>query len=222
VEEHLGLRERKKDATRQLLVRTALDLFEERGFDSVSVAEVAAAAAVSKKTVFNYFAVKEDLVLGPGKHHIAEPAAVVRQRKVGQTPHAAMREYWLTALAERQPMTGLSDRPHVLRILQLIQTTPALAARNVQYQDQSQRLLAEALIEEHSSDLTARLVAAQILGAQHVLEAENSRRIMAGETPDEIYPDAVAATEHAFRLLERGLGDLLRRTTDHDSCTTPG
>jgi hypothetical protein len=68
------------------------------------------------------------------------------------------------------------------------------------------------LIEEHSSDLTARLVAAQLLGAQRVLAAENFRRVIAGETPDQIYPDAVAATEHAFRLLERGLGDLFRRT----------
>jgi hypothetical protein len=147
---------------------------------------------------------------------------VVRQRKAGQTPHDAIREYLLTALAERQPMTGLSDRPHVLRIQRLIDTTPALAARNVRYQDQSERLLADALIEEHSSELTARLVAAQILGAQRVLAAENFRRIIAGEPPDQIYPDAVTATEHAFRLLERGLGDLFRRTTERHNGAAPG
>ncbi|MEV6958655.1 TetR family transcriptional regulator [Streptomyces sp. NPDC051207] len=126
-------------------------MFEERGFDSVSVAEVAAAANVSKKTVFNYFAereCKEDLVLGAGKHHIVEPAAVVRERKPGQTPHGAMREYLLTALAERQPMTGLSDLPHVLRIQRLLSSTPALVARNLQYREESRRLLAEALVEE--------------------------------------------------------------------------
>jgi AcrR family transcriptional regulator len=212
VDERPGLRERKKDATRHLLVRTALDLFEERGFDNVSVAEIAEAAQVSKKTVFNYFAVKEDLVLGPGKHHIYEPAAVVRQRPPGQTPHGAIREYLLTALAERQPMTGLSDRPHVRRIQRLIHTTPALAVRRMQYDDQARRLLAEALVAEGASELSALLIATQILGAQQVVFAENARRITAGESPDDVYPDAVVATKHAFRWLERGLGDLLRRT----------
>ncbi len=207
----MGLRERKKDETRRLLARVALDLFEERGFDNVSVAEIADAAGVSKKTVFNYFEVKEDLVLGSGKHHIEEPAAVVRQRPVGQTPHGAIRDYLLTALAERQPMTGLSGRPHVLRIGRLVHTTPALAVRNMQYQDQSQHLLAKALVDEGASDLSAQLIAAQIHSAQQVLLAENTRRVMAGEHPDDIYPDAVTATQHAFRWLERGLGDVLRR-----------
>jgi AcrR family transcriptional regulator len=211
VSEHSTLRERKKDATRGLLVRTALDLFGERGFDNVSVAEIAAAAQVSKKTVFNYFTVKEDLVLGPGKHQIHEPAAVVRERKPGQTPHGAIRDYLLTALAERQPMTGLSDLPHVRQIQRLIHTTPALAVRRMHFDDQSRRLLAEALAEEGASEVSALLIATQILGVVHAVFGENARRVTAGESPDDIYPDAVATAEHAFRLLERGLGDLLRR-----------
>lgn len=206
-----GLRERKKDATRRLLARIALDLFEERGFDNVHVAEIAAEAEVSKKTVFNYFEVKEDLVLGAGKHHIGEPASVVRERAPGQTPHGAMRDYLLTSLAERQPMTGLTDRPDIARIQRLVQRTPALTARRMHYQDHSRQLLAETLVDEGASDLSAQLIATQILGAQDVVVAEIARRISAGEQADEVYPDAVTMAEHAFRWLERGLGDALRR-----------
>jgi AcrR family transcriptional regulator len=211
VEQQPGLRERKKEATRRLLARTALDLFEARGFDNVQVAEVAETAGVSKKTVFNYFAVKEDLILGAGKHHIGEPAAVVRGRAPGQTPHEAMREYLLTSLAERQPMTGLSDRPDMPRIQRLVYGTPGLAMRYRQYHEQSRQLLAEALVDEGASHLSAQLIATQILGAQQVVVAEIGRRIAAGESADEVYPDAVLAANHAFRWLTRGLGDVLRR-----------
>jgi AcrR family transcriptional regulator len=58
----LGLRERKKQRTRELIAETARRLFGERGFDRVTVAEVARAAEVSEQTVFNYFPTKEDLV----------------------------------------------------------------------------------------------------------------------------------------------------------------
>ncbi|EST27562.1 hypothetical protein N566_23270 [Streptomycetaceae bacterium MP113-05] len=211
MDEQQGLRARKKEQTRQLLMRTAVSLFEERGFDNVSVAEVAAAAMVSKKTVFNYFECKEDLVLGAGRHHIGEPAAVVRAREPGQTPHGALCEYLLTALAERQPFTGLSDLPHVRSIQVLLSNTPALGARSKHYQDESRDLLAHALMEEGASPLSASLIAAQLLAVQEVLAGTNAHRIIAGQSPDAVYPDAVAATEHAFGLLEKGLGDLLCR-----------
>jgi AcrR family transcriptional regulator len=212
VDEQPGLRERKKDSTRRQLSNAALDLFEAHGFDNVSCAAIAAAADVSKKTLFNYFSFKSDLVLEMArKHHVYAPANAVREREPGQTPHGALRAYLLNALAERHPITGLSDRPEVLRLNRLIHTTPALAAREAQYQQESRRLLAEALIEEGTSELTARLIAAQIHGVHLVLVAENTRRVMAGESPDDIYPDAVAATKHAYELLEGGLGDLLRR-----------
>lgn len=211
MDEHSSLRERKKDATRKQLTRAALDLFEEHGFDNVSCAQIAATAEVAKKTLFNYFSLKADLVLEAGKHRVYEPAAVVREREPGQTPHSALREYLLTALAERRAMSGLSYHPDVLRLARLIHTTPAIAERDRQYQDQSQRLVVEALIEEGSPELTARLVSAQVHSVMQTLVAENARRVMTGESPDAVYPDAVAATEYAFRLLESGLGDLMRR-----------
>ncbi|WP_017540141.1 TetR/AcrR family transcriptional regulator [Nocardiopsis halophila] len=214
MDEPLTLRERKKRATRTALGLAALDLFEERGFDAVSVAEVADRVEVSKKTVFNYFEVKEDLILGFGAHHIDEPAEAVRNRGPGLTPLDAMRDYVMTALEERQPFLGMSDAPVAMRVQELIRRTPALQARHMQYMEMTRARLAEALMEEKGSRLSARLVAAQLHAAQQVLAAENARRLLEGESPDDIYPDAVANARHAFDWLERGFGDLLRRPAE--------
>ncbi len=75
-----GLRERKKRAAREAIAATARRLFAERGFDAVTVAEVAAAADVSEKTVFNYFPTKEDLAFAGREEGIAQFVAAIAQR----------------------------------------------------------------------------------------------------------------------------------------------
>src|SRR6476660_8588687 len=78
-----GLRERKKQATREQIARVAMQLFAKRGFDAVTVAEVADAAGVSEKTVFNYFPVKEDLVFGGGEGRWAALLDAIENRPAG-------------------------------------------------------------------------------------------------------------------------------------------
>lgn len=212
--EELGLRERKKRETWHLLMTTALDLFEERGFDNVSVAEVADKAGVSKATVFNYFDTKEDLVVAGAKSHIHEPADLVRGRAPGETPHSVMRDYFLRGLQEREPMSGLCDHPMVLQVQRILRENPALGLRAMEYRRQSASLLAEVLIEEGSSEMTAHLVASQLLHVQHLLSQSNVRRVWAGEPLDDIYPDAVASATHAFQILADGIGDFMRREPD--------
>src|SRR3954451_20509807 len=78
-----GLRERKKRATRDAIATTARRLFAERGFDAVTVAEIAVAADVSEKTVFNHFAAKEDLVFAGGDTRLAGLQAAIAERPAG-------------------------------------------------------------------------------------------------------------------------------------------
>ena len=78
-----GLRERKKRATRDAIAASARRLFAERGFDAVTVAEVAAAADVSEKTVFNHFATKEDLAFAGGEARLDQLLADIAQRPAG-------------------------------------------------------------------------------------------------------------------------------------------
>ena len=214
MERRSSLRERKKNAMWGRLKSTALQMFEERGYENVSVAEIAAAAEVSKATVFNYFPSKEDLVIGGMKHHVEDPARAVRERPRGQTPHVALRDRYLHLLEQRAPQTGLSDKPLFLQVQRLIQTTPSLLVSAMDYRRRSAMLLAEVLLEEGHPRLTSRLVASQLLHTQHILVEVNVHHVLEGEPIDELYQRAVTAAHHAFGLLENGIGDLMRRDTD--------
>ncbi|MFC7713686.1 TetR/AcrR family transcriptional regulator [Nonomuraea recticatena] len=83
-----GLRERKKRRTRQRISEVAIGLFVERGFENVTIAEVASAAEVSVNTVYNYFESKEDLVLPPEEASPQRLADIVRQRRPGSPRRA--------------------------------------------------------------------------------------------------------------------------------------
>jgi AcrR family transcriptional regulator len=201
-----GLRERKKERTRQTISEAAIGLFLEKGFDAVPVAEVAAAAEVSKPTLFRYFPTKEDLALHRFADHEDEAARVVTGRGAGVAPLDALRAHVLAGLERREPVTGLCDHPAVLAFQRLLYGTPALVARLHAYQGRSEAALAAALDDDGSgAGLDARLAAGQIVAVLRILAEDNVRRIAAGESADDVYPDAVAAVEGAFRTLRNGL-----------------
>src|SRR3954468_6118357 len=93
-----GLRERKKQRTRQLIAETAQRLFRERGFDAVTVVDVARAADVSEGTVFNYFRTKEDLFYGQMETFEARLVEAVRSRPAGQPVLTAFRDFVLAGI----------------------------------------------------------------------------------------------------------------------------
>ncbi|MFF9770489.1 TetR family transcriptional regulator [Streptomyces sp. NPDC014636] len=197
----MGLRERKKRQMYQDVSDIAVRLFLERGFDAVSVAEIAAAAGISKPTLFRYFPAKEDLVLHRIADHETEAARVVAQVA---DPVDALRRNFLAGLERRDPVTGLNDHPQVLAFHTLLYGTPSLVARAYAHQERSEAALAGAL----GGGLDARLAAGQIIAVQRILAQENWRRIAAGEPVEEVAPDAVRDAERAFRRLAEGLPDL--------------
>jgi AcrR family transcriptional regulator len=207
-----GLRERKKQRTHTAISEAAIALFLRHGFDQVSVAQVAEAAEVSKRTLFAYFPAKEDLVVHRVADHETEQARVVRGRPARTTPLDALRENYLDGLRRRDPVTGLNDRPDILALVRMILGTPALVARMDRFRTGAERALAEALRETAGApDLTARLAAAQLVAVHWALMLDNAARLADGEAADARYPGAVSDAEHAFALLARGLGDLPAR-----------
>ncbi|MGW6464334.1 TetR/AcrR family transcriptional regulator [Streptomyces rubiginosohelvolus] len=200
----VGLRERKKRLTYQAVSDAAITMFLERGFDKVSVAEVAAAADISKPTLFRYFSAKEDLVLHRFADHEDEAARVVTGRSPDDTPLDALRRHFLDGLDRRDPVTGLCDVPQVLAFLRLLYGTPSLVARLHAYQGRSEAALARAL----GGGLSDRLAAGQIIAVLRILALENWRRIDAGESADRVYAGAVQAAEEAFVQLRTGLEPL--------------
>jgi AcrR family transcriptional regulator len=202
-----GLRERKKQRTRAAISDAAIALFLEHGFAGVSVAQVAEAAEVSKRTLFAYFPTKEDLVVHRLADHETELARVVRAREAGTDPLSAVREHFLRGLRERDPISGLNDHPQVLRLTRMILDSPSLVARMEGFKTGAERALAQALRETADTpELTARLAAVQIVAVQWALAQDNARRMADGEPADARYAGAVADAEHAFALLAHGLG----------------
>ncbi|MFB9834052.1 TetR family transcriptional regulator [Actinoallomurus acaciae] len=212
VTEQPGLRERKKRRTHAAISEAAIALFLERGFDQVSVAQVAEAAEVSKRTLFAYFPAKEDLVVHRFADHETESARVVRARPAHLTPLAALREHFLDGLRRRDPFSGLNDRPDIRALFRMILGTPALIVRLERFRSTGERTLAEALRETADTpDLTARLAATQIVAVHWTLALDNATYLASGETADERYAGAVSDAEHGFALLENGLRRLPRQ-----------
>ncbi|MET9348370.1 TetR/AcrR family transcriptional regulator [Streptomyces termitum] len=195
--EPTGLRARKKERTRDAIGDAAVALFLERGFDGVSVNDIAAVAEVSKPTLFRYFPTKEDLVLHRFADHQGEAARVVRDRAPGTGPVAALHRHFRAGLDRYDPVTGLNDHPQVVAFHRLVFTTPSLAARLARYLEEDEEALADALGE----GVRARLRAAQVLAVRRVLARTNWQRIADGRTARAVHPEAVADAELAFGQL---------------------
>ncbi|NUS11725.1 MAG: TetR family transcriptional regulator, partial [Streptomyces sp.] len=183
--DELGLRERKKLRTGEHISETAIALFLRDGFDRVAVADVAAAAEVSKKTVFNYFPTKEDLVFHPLRDHEDEPARVVRSREPGEPAVAALRRNFLAGLAAGDPNTGLADYAEFLAFQRMVMGTPSLKLRLTELWTRSEDSLAAALAETlaESGDpawaIVPRVLAGQVLAVQRALTVCNVERMLA-------------------------------------------
>ncbi|HEX3780987.1 MAG TPA: TetR family transcriptional regulator [Pseudonocardiaceae bacterium] len=199
-----GLRERKKQRTYQAISHAAISLFLARGFEEVSVVDVAAEAEVSKRTLFKYFPTKEDLVLHVFADHEDEAARVVRARRPNESPLAALHAHFLAGLDRHDAATGLCDEQVVAQIYELLTSTPTLAARLLQYSARSESALATALAETDDDPLRPRVTAAAIVAVQRTLAQDNQRRMTAGESAQARHPAAVAEADQAFTLLRNG------------------
>lgn len=201
-----GLRERKKQRTRETISNTAISLFLETGFDQVPVAEVAEAAEVSKRTLFAYFPTKEDLVMHRLADHETESARVVRERPARQAPLTALRNHFAAGLGDRDPVTGLNDRPETVALAQMVLTTPALTVRMFRFNAGAEAALADALCATAGVDpVLARLASAQIVAVRYTLSVDNSTAMASGMSADERYPAAVTAADQGFDMLRDGV-----------------
>ena len=202
----VGLRERKKRRTLEVICQTATTLMLERGFDNVSMADIAAAAEVSKMTVFNYFPSKEDIILCQIEDHTDEAARVVRSRSPGESPLTALRRHFLDRIAAADPAVGVNGDKRILEFTRLVVETPSLMLRFTDLQLRAQHSLTTALAEIPGTDeLTAAVAAAQIVGVQRTLIARNLTRILQGADQVQLRVTAAAEAEQAFHLLEQGL-----------------
>ena len=204
-----GLRERKKEQTRRHIADTARALFAERGFERVTVAEIARAAEVSDQTVFNYFPTKEDLVYWRLGSFEEELLAAVRDRGPDESALAAFRRFVLAQrglLGEHEP----DAVEQLTAFTRMIAASPALQAREAQILNGYTHALAALLAEQTGAGpdaLEPVVVANALVGVHRALIGYTRARILRGEHGPELAREVERRTERAFALLEAGLGD---------------
>jgi AcrR family transcriptional regulator len=202
-----GLRERKKQQTRQAISDAARSLFAERGFDAVTVAEVAREADVSEGTVFNYFPTKEDLFYEQMEAFESELIEAVRERPPGESVLAAFRRFVL-GRSPRLESEEVADL--ITRAARIVTASPALQAREREVVERYTDALAALIAEETGAgpeDVVPRTVANALMGAQRELRAYVWASVLAGRRGPELAADVRKQGKRALARLERGLGD---------------
>jgi AcrR family transcriptional regulator len=220
-----GRRELRKAQTRAEVREAAQRLFAERGFDAVTIADVAAAADVAVQTVFNHFENKEALFFAGRTPWVSDAAAAVEHRTPGSDPVAALRRFLEVDLTT---VMVAESRPENRGYLEALHRSTSLQARERTLVEQAGGLVADALSEAitagdwpaaPAADLAtahvlSQLVADLFLVAGRVLVLENRRLLLAPE-PDETRRLSVhATTVTTLSELEHCLGGLATRLVD--------
>ena len=207
IESEPGRRERKKARTRELIGDTARRLFVERGFDAVTVAEIAREADVAEKTVFNYFPAKEDLFYGRLEAFEEEMLAAVRERRSGVSIVAAFRDFVMRSRGALQREDDEATT-QLRAINRVVVESPALRAREREIFARYTESLAELIAKETGAAPEAvepRVVASALIDVHRILIDFVRERTLAGDEASKVRRQVRARAKRAFALLEDGL-----------------
>src|SRR3954452_9907071 len=200
-----GLRERKKREAREAIARAAWKLFKRRGFDEVPVADIAAEAGVSEKTVFNYFPAKEDLVFGAGMQRVAALIEAVRARPEGASIVEPFRRWTMDHLdrVEHEPVDSITAIPR------LVMGSDALRNRLFICWEQEAVLLGPVIAEQvggSDSELVPMIVARTLAWTHRLIFRAAFTRLLEGEDQAVVAAELRVEAQRAYDLLEQGLG----------------
>jgi AcrR family transcriptional regulator len=204
-----SLRERKKRETRQHISDVATGLFLERGFDEVRVADVAAAAGVSEKTVYNYFETKEALLLDREEQMEQALRSALGPGAATSSPIEAMVQVILAELTDFYELWGAGDGfREVLRFRALIEQTPSLRAAQRDMMDRLAQVAAEAMAERAGvdpQDPEPQIASAAIVGLWGVMFRSLHRQAEVAADAAGAQAAVVSDVKRAARLIQTGL-----------------
>ena len=199
-----GLRERKKRQTREAIAQAAMALFVEHGFDAVTVADVARAADVSEKTVFNYFPAKEDLVLLGGEERRAALIEAIRTRPAG----ASIVEPFRAATLEFVERVDHDPVESIVAVPRLVAGSRALRNRLFLGWEEEATTLAPVIAEETGAlegDLVPAVIARTLAWTHRLVFRAAFQRLLAGEDQRVVAADLRDQARRAYEALEQGL-----------------
>lgn len=195
--------ERGGPQTRARIAEVASRLFLERGFDAVTVSEIAREAGVSSVTVFNHFPRKEDLFLDRAADAEELLRSAVRDRESGADVLESLRTTTLRLIDEGDPVSGVDGRS--VPFFRTVAESPALIARARELASDLQRDLAEELGRDPSFEGDATLFAALFIAGYASVMVETARRLIAGEPQTALVADHRARFERLFGALRNGV-----------------
>jgi AcrR family transcriptional regulator len=199
-----GLRERKKARSRLAISNIATKMFIERGFDDVTVAEVAAAADVSVATIFNYFETKEELFFDREGEVVEAQRRFILERKAGETITSVLHREFLAAIDAGVPQFMARGA----NFLRTIEGSSALRARARLGFEKAEAALAETIAEEteaFAGDPTPQVVAAMLVAIQRTLIESAAAAALRGDAVASTKRRLRQACDRAFVLLEGGM-----------------
>jgi AcrR family transcriptional regulator len=204
----MGLRESKKLHTRQEIADQAMRLFAKRGFDHVTVAEVAAAADVSEKTVYNYFPTKEDLFFDEVPAREAALVVAITGRREGESILGALRRLQ-AGECPRLCSAGFAT------FARIIEESTALKAKEREVMARFVQVLTETLQAElRINERDARIAAGLLVSIHHQLFHAARKQALAGKQGPSAARRLRADLDRAYHLLEHGLSELERPLQD--------
>lgn len=212
--ERTGLRERKKEQTRARLRTAAFELFAERGFDDVTVDEIADRAEVSKSTLFRYFETKEDLLLFDARSHRDALLRELGTRPADEPVLVSLRAALQSMAADYQ-----ADRRRSIERARIIAASPALSARSVERQIAWEAGLAAAIVprlgDRPNAGTRAAVLAAAVMGVVRVA----NRRWIAAQDDSQMLEHVLPALDMLIDELDGRTGTPPRpgATMDHRS-----
>jgi AcrR family transcriptional regulator len=202
-------RAQKKAETHDLIRAVAQSLFAERGFDDVTIADIARSADVAVQTVFNHFPTKEDLFFAERTPWVQGPAVAVRSRAAHVAPLTALRRYLVDLVGHRVGSRGEAERQRYLAVLE---GSDALVVRERELVRETETRLAAALAEawRGEADPCAVQTAAQLTAATwtatiRVIIIDRRVSDTTGTDPHAVAADLCALTDTVLRHLETSL-----------------
>lgn len=196
--------ERGGPQTRAKILAVANRMFTERGYDAVTVAEVARESGVSSVTVFKHFPRKEDLFLDRAVDAVDFLRSAVRDRRAGVDVLTSLHDTAVRLLDDRHPLSGVNDRS--VPFFRTVAGSPALIARAREIAADLERVLAEEIAADPTIDAADEtfLPAFFFAGYRSVM-VDSARRLRAGEPPDGVIDGHRARLEALFDALRNGL-----------------
>ncbi|MEV0386686.1 TetR family transcriptional regulator [Nonomuraea sp. NPDC050643] len=195
-------RERKKRHTKQLLVTTAFRLFDEQGYEQTTIEQIASAADVARKTFFNYFPSKADVVFAGMEQYVT----VASQLLAARTRHESVADLLLRifdrAIASYLVEGPMADQPELAEIyFRLVTTVPALQTRAMNILTDLQHEIAQALLTSFPDQLDPISAAAAVGSMMGAVQAAG----LAGHELGQSEEEQIASMRRAAEIAVRGL-----------------